>query len=394
MAEFRKTRRQDATGSTQGGGIMVVGIQRDKSEAEPCSATNKRKVKAFTLVELLVVIGIIAILIAILLPALGRARAQAQSLQCLSNLRQLGLAMTQYVTNNRGQGVTYYQNPAIQQWANNPGADPQMDADEINVFWAGCLSPYLSNNSQNTGQNGAQTLPNNMGVLLCPTATDPITPADNPAGGGIPYGSANNCWEGRNETISTGLYFLHIPAGLVVGGAEEWWQASYGINAWIYADGYPANLNQGKNYVGAYPGTTITWNETNIVNATKALPTAPNPGAPTDYGYWRSFSAIRPASNTPMFMDCAWTDAWVIAGQAPTFTGDGLPYNLQGTTATPSLAGTGTARICLNRHPSQTINIVFCDGSATTVPLTSIWQYTWYHGQPPSSFPSPGLPKQ
>ncbi len=96
--------------------------------------------RGFTLVELLVVIGIIALLIGILLPALNRAREQSYKVKCLSNLHQIGLAMIMYT--NANQGVF----PSA---APNGGMNDQYAEDF--VWWQGAnlSNPKLAWNSYN-----------------------------------------------------------------------------------------------------------------------------------------------------------------------------------------------------------------------------------------------------
>jgi prepilin-type N-terminal cleavage/methylation domain-containing protein/prepilin-type processing-associated H-X9-DG protein len=123
-----------------------------------------RRPRAFTLVELLVVIGIIALLISILLPALSKARESAKTTQCASNLRQIAIGIIGYANDNRGKLP-----PAKVNDAKTNGAGGVIYPDGF--FWSNELvrGKYLT---AVHGVDSAGTPLDGSNVFRCPSGVD------------------------------------------------------------------------------------------------------------------------------------------------------------------------------------------------------------------------------
>jgi prepilin-type N-terminal cleavage/methylation domain-containing protein/prepilin-type processing-associated H-X9-DG protein len=102
------------------------------------SLNSKRRPTGFTLIELLVVIGIIGLLIAILLPVLGKAREQAKATACASQLRQLGLGLMIYAQNNAGWLPSW---SGWHELEDDGTTVPRSPGDETSVAWTTQLAP-------------------------------------------------------------------------------------------------------------------------------------------------------------------------------------------------------------------------------------------------------------
>jgi prepilin-type N-terminal cleavage/methylation domain-containing protein/prepilin-type processing-associated H-X9-DG protein len=116
----------------------------------------------FTLVELLVVIGIIALLISILLPALSRARETANTVKCASNLRSVGQGMAQYLANNKGTFPAAYIYAGMQ-IVN--GVQKPFAADQGYIHW----SSFLYKSSRGTSDPNVYKSSSGWEMFQCPS---------------------------------------------------------------------------------------------------------------------------------------------------------------------------------------------------------------------------------
>ncbi len=177
----------------------------------------------FTLIELLVVIAIIGILAALLLPALAKAKAKAQQVNCLSNLKQWGLAQSMYV-DDCSQVFPY---PRYQSYAPSGDQDKPTwlaingyhNLNEGDDVWFNSLPSYVASTAMYAWAYNPSTFFNAKSIFYCPTArSQGIAPDDAPANHGnmIPgarplFGYGMNSKSLANLNLNSFVNTLKVP---------------------------------------------------------------------------------------------------------------------------------------------------------------------------------------
>lgn len=227
----------------------------------------KKHSSGFTLIELLVVIAIIAILAAILLPALGRAKLRAQAAACMSNQRQMDLAWIMY-SGDFNDRLAINSDPRVV-----PGGVSQFPYPGGGSSWITGVMDW-STGPQNTNilylindkySLLGSYLGRSVGVFECPAANF-VSPAeahvgwshrsrscamDGSVGDGYKYGMTypNSVGEGHPPFRWTSFYYAKKSTDFHTPGPSD---------VWVFSDEHPDSIDDALMYTANYPVTEFT----------------------------------------------------------------------------------------------------------------------------------------